>query len=65
MNRVLAAFPVVRFLVGGAGDEQSRIEAVAEKWNTQCGTTRVLMLGEIPHDQVAPFLVLLLLLSHR
>lgn len=65
MNRVLAAFPVVRFLVGGAGDEQPRIEAVAEKWNTQCGTTRVLMLGEIPHDHVAPFLVLLVPLSHQ
>lgn len=57
MNRTLASFPMVNFLIGGTGDEQKRIENLAGWWNRQCGARRVLMLGEIDHDQAAPFLV--------
>lgn len=57
MNRTLASFPMVNFLVGGTGDEQERIQRLADRWNRQCGARRVLVMGEIAHEEVAPFLV--------
>ena len=57
IDHVLSKYDDVNFLIGGGGKHEGMIQQKAEEWNHRCKQTRVLLLGMIAYDDVAPFLV--------
>ena len=58
IDRVLSSYDSVNFLIAGGGKQECVIQKKAEHWNSVCKRTRVLLLGTVEHDLVAPFLVI-------
>ena len=57
IDRILSEYPNVNFLIGGSGDQEVIIQSQAIRWNERCNRTRILMLGEISHENVPAFFV--------
>lgn len=58
IDRVLSTYDSVNFLIAGGGNQEWKIQKKADFWNATCKRTRVLLLGTVEHDLVAPFLVI-------
>lgn len=58
VDRILSEYPNVNFLIGGSGDQEMIIQSQAVRWNERCHRTRILLLGEIDHENVPAFLVM-------
>ena len=58
ISEIIKDYPNVHFIIAGGGEQEELLQLLPQ-WNQD--STRVLYLGEIPHDQVPSFLVISLI----
>lgn len=64
IDRLLAAYPFLTVLVGGSGEQESLLHSLSQRWRERSQRERIVLLGEMRHEDVPAFLVCSLAPSH-
>lgn len=57
IDRLLAEYPFLIVLVGGSGEQETLLRSLSQRWRERSQRDRIVLLGEIRHEDVPAFLV--------